>query len=102
MRSARIKGAGLMVHKLAVRRRHRLNEDETPLVYVLVSNRLRELLEDRRGAEEAEPLLRLLIRMDVNQVGRPSHPPFTWGELEAFLGSTQAWAEPDYGPMEVA
>lgn len=75
-----------MVHNLAVRRRHRLNEDETPLVYALVSERLRVLLEERRSLEEAEALTHLLMRMDQNKPGRPAYPgPFCWAVLEAYM-----------------
>ncbi|MFH2112429.1 MAG: hypothetical protein ABIJ47_14365 [Candidatus Bathyarchaeota archaeon] len=79
-----------MVHNLAVRRRHRLNEDETPLVYGLVAWRLRVFLECRDGLEEAEALFRLLYRMDHYGPGRPGYPePFTWSLLESYLSSEE-------------
>lgn len=79
-----------MAHnQLSVRRRHRLNEDETPLVHALVVERLRVLLETREDLEEAEALFRLQWRMDHFCPGRPSYPeqlqPFTWIGLEAYI-----------------
>ena len=78
-----------MGHNLAVSRRHRLNADEVPIVYGLVVERIRVLLETREDLEEAEALFRLQWRMDHFGPGRPSYPeqlqPFTWAGLEAHI-----------------
>jgi len=87
-----------MDHFLSVRRRHRLNEDETPLVYTLVQEKLRQLLQDRAQLEEAVALFRLTWRMDHFGPGRPAYPeePITWTAIEEYV--LAHFREGDEGP----
>ena len=75
----------IMVHYYGDRR-HRLNENEVPLVRGLVLEKLAELYEERRDLLQAEEFYRVIYRMDHNRPGRPEYPePFTWPYLGAYL-----------------
>ena len=66
-------------------RRHRLNEDETPIVMNLLYLELSKLSRDKNDAYLAEEIWHILIRFEENRRGRPSYPEFTWKKLTKWL-----------------
>ena len=66
-------------------RRHRLNEDETPIVMNLLYLELSKLSRDQLDAFLAEEIWHILIRFEENRRGRPSYPEFTWKKLTKWL-----------------
>lgn len=73
-------------------RRHRLGEEETPLVFGLIVRELSRLYKTRSNVILAEELYKIFYRMKVNQWGRPCYPAFTWKLLGEEL-------EMDNGPF---
>jgi len=66
-------------------RRHRLNENEVPLVRGLVLEKLAELYGERQDLLRAEEFYRVIHRMDHNRPGKPEYPEFTWSYLGTYL-----------------
>lgn len=68
-------------------RRHRLNENETPIVMNILYLELSKLSRDQSNAFLAKAIWYILIRFEENRIGRPSYPDFSWKKLKKWLNS---------------
>ena len=66
-------------------RRHRLNENETPIVMNLLYKELSNLSAEQSDPIQAEEIWHILIRFEENSIGRPSYPNFTWKKLKEWI-----------------
>lgn len=72
-------------------RRHRLNENETPLILNLIKITLKDLLYLKEDILFAEELWRILYRFETYKHGRPSYPDFSWELLDAWLSGERGF-----------
>ena len=66
-------------------RRHRLNEDETPIVIGLLYQELLQISTKQVDAILAEEIWHILLRFEENKPGRPFYPEFSWNQLQTWL-----------------
>jgi hypothetical protein len=78
-------------------RRHRLYDSEIPEVILGLNLRLKQLLDEKKDAEEAETAYRCMHRLLGNNKGRPKYLKFDWDMLSNIidLGEEQLMARLD-------